>query len=249
MKKILTICLMLLGVVAQAQNFVISATTEASVRKNVVKGNSANYGFGVINDTLKLIGLTRVINILPTVITKATLGLGNVNNTSDLNKPISTATQTALNLKEDKLPQSYNQQRSYFVEDYGVTGGGMNGEPPTEIRMKAWITATDLKSDLSIYEVDNTRDLDKPISNATQTALNGKLSFTNIAVTNLSDSSTVTHNLNTTKIDVSFFVSNRENNQINWHPDTNNTIKIYLPVRDKTTQKKFTGEVFIAKRQ
>lgn len=30
---------------------------------------------------------------------KVTLGLGNVNNTSDINKPISTATQTALNLK------------------------------------------------------------------------------------------------------------------------------------------------------
>ncbi len=35
-------------------------------------------------------------------ITKANVGLGNVDNTSDLNKPISTATQAALNLKEDK---------------------------------------------------------------------------------------------------------------------------------------------------
>ena len=35
---------------------------------------------------------------------KADVGLGNVDNTSDLNKPISTATQTALDLKADKLP-------------------------------------------------------------------------------------------------------------------------------------------------
>ena len=34
--------------------------------------------------------------------TKADVDLGNVNNTSDANKPISTATQTALNLKFDK---------------------------------------------------------------------------------------------------------------------------------------------------
>lgn len=34
-------------------------------------------------------------------ITKAMVGLANVDNTSDLNKPISTATQTALNLKEN----------------------------------------------------------------------------------------------------------------------------------------------------
>jgi len=33
---------------------------------------------------------------------KAAVGLSNADNTSDLNKPISTATQTALNLKEDK---------------------------------------------------------------------------------------------------------------------------------------------------
>lgn len=32
------------------------------------------------------------------------VGLGNVDNTSDANKPISTATQTALNKKQDKLP-------------------------------------------------------------------------------------------------------------------------------------------------
>ena len=35
-------------------------------------------------------------------ITKANIGLGNVDNTTDANKPISTATQNALDLKEDK---------------------------------------------------------------------------------------------------------------------------------------------------
>ena len=38
----------------------------------------------------------------PHNVTKAQVGLGNVDNTSDLNKPISTATQTALDLKADK---------------------------------------------------------------------------------------------------------------------------------------------------
>ena len=36
------------------------------------------------------------------VLTKTDVGLGNVNNTADLNKPISTATQTALDAKADK---------------------------------------------------------------------------------------------------------------------------------------------------
>ena len=36
-------------------------------------------------------------------LTKANIGLGNVDNTSDANKPVSTATQTALNGKQDTL--------------------------------------------------------------------------------------------------------------------------------------------------
>lgn len=47
---------------------------------------------GSANVTLNVTGLNG---------TKADVGLGNVDNTSDLNKPISTATQTALNLKAD----------------------------------------------------------------------------------------------------------------------------------------------------
>ena len=39
-------------------------------------------------------------------ITPSMVGLGNVNNTSDANKPISTATQTALNAKQNTLVQS-----------------------------------------------------------------------------------------------------------------------------------------------
>src|SRR4249920_3755575 len=42
-----------------------------------------------------------VWNVNAGAITAAEVGLGNVNNTSDANKPVSTATQTALNLKAD----------------------------------------------------------------------------------------------------------------------------------------------------
>jgi len=43
------------------------------------------------------------------VLTKSDIGLGNVNNTSDLNKPISTATQTALDLKQDEIAGTDNR--------------------------------------------------------------------------------------------------------------------------------------------
>lgn len=52
------------------------------------------------------------------IIDKTFVGLGNVNNTSDLNKPISTATQTALDLKENKSEK--NQINGYA----GLDGSG-----------------------------------------------------------------------------------------------------------------------------
>jgi hypothetical protein len=78
-------------------------------------------------------------------ITKSMVGLGNVDNTSDLNKPISTATQTALNLKAPINSPTFTGTVS------GIT-----------------------KSMVGLGNVDNTSDLNKPISTATQTALNGK---------------------------------------------------------------------------
>ncbi|AGB22158.1 hypothetical protein Mycsm_01767 [Mycobacterium sp. JS623] len=49
---------------------------------------------------------------------KTAVGLGNVDNTSDANKPVSTATQTALNGKVAKGELIFN------VKDYGATGDG-----------------------------------------------------------------------------------------------------------------------------
>lgn len=51
------------------------------------------YFFLILNSP----SLTQALNTIN--ITKSTVGLGNVDNTSDLNKPISTATQNALNAK------------------------------------------------------------------------------------------------------------------------------------------------------
>ena len=56
-------------------------------------------------------GQTGVVNL-----TKSDVGLGNVDNTSDLNKPISTATQTALGLKENVA----NKQNSLAIDGTGT---------------------------------------------------------------------------------------------------------------------------------
>lgn len=82
-------------------------------------------------------------------ITKAMVGLSNVDNTSDSLKPVSTATQTALDLKA-------------------------NINDPTFTGTVSGIT----KSMVGLSDVDNTSDSNKPISSATQDALDLKADIT-----------------------------------------------------------------------
>jgi hypothetical protein len=88
------------------------------------------------------------------------VGLGNVNNTSDLLKPISSATQTALDLKASNTSLALKAPI-----DSPTFTGTVSGISKTMV---------------SLSNVDNTTDLLKPISTATQTALNLKVSFTGI---------------------------------------------------------------------
>jgi hypothetical protein len=193
---------MLLGVVAQAQNFAITATTEASIRKNIVKGNAANYGLGVINDTLKLVGLTTRNVIFTGSTSKTDIGLGNVDNTSDANKPVSTATLTALNLKANLASPTFTGTVSGITKTMVGLGNVDNTSDASKPISTATQTALDLKANLAspsftgtvsgvtksmvgLGNVDNTNDAAKPISTATQTALDLKLTSTTAASTYL----------------------------------------------------------------
>ena len=61
----------------------------------------------------------------PHNITKADIGLGNVDNTSDLNKPISTATQLALNTKADinNIPTKTSFTHDILVSNWTLVSG------------------------------------------------------------------------------------------------------------------------------
>ena len=60
-----------------------------------------------INEALQELGAHKVSTSNPHGVTKAQVGLGNVDNTSDANKPVSTAMQTALNLKANKTQEEW----------------------------------------------------------------------------------------------------------------------------------------------
>lgn len=85
----------------------------------------------------------------PHSVTKTQVGLGSVDNTADVDKPVSTATQTALDLKANLASPTFTGTVS------GIT-----------------------KSMVGLGNVDNTSDASKPVSTATQTALDAKADLT-----------------------------------------------------------------------
>ena len=112
----------------------------------------------------------------PHLVTKTQVGLGSVDNTADIAKPVSTATKTALVLKADKaeviksLALKANQATTYTkVEVDGIFEGA--NTPLTEHigDMKNPHDVT--KAQVGLGSVDNTSDLAKPISTASTTAL------------------------------------------------------------------------------
>ena len=72
----------------------------------------------------------------PHSVTKAQVGLGNVDNTSDINKPISTATQNALNLKVDKAGDTMtgSLNMSALSENVQFSVYGLNATSTIDIR-------------------------------------------------------------------------------------------------------------------
>lgn len=107
----------------------------------------------------------------PHNITKEDIGLPNVDNTSDIDKPISMAVQEALDSVNTSL-----SDLSITVEE-GLTTA--SEELRTHIRNKENphnVTAEILGLGL----VDNTRDLEKPVSYAVQAELNNKVNYEDV---------------------------------------------------------------------
>ena len=83
----------------------------------------------------------------PHNVTKEQIGLGNVDNTSDTNKPVSNAQQQAINAAKTE------------VGNYTINGQKISTNPVLD------------KTDIGLGNVDNTSDIDKPVSTAQQNAI------------------------------------------------------------------------------
>jgi len=102
---------------------------------------------------------------------KTDLSLNNVDNTTDANKPVSTAQQTEIDTKQDTLAFGIANTNSVVIDDADaadddyckLTASGIEGRSYAEV-----------KTDLSLGNVDNTSDVNKPVSTAQQTEIDTK---------------------------------------------------------------------------
>lgn len=117
---------------------------------------------GIVDEINAKVSATRTVAGKPlsadVTLVKGDVGLGNVDNTSDANKPVSTAVSNALGLKADTSALS-----GYVPTTRTVANKALSAN------------VTLVKGDVGLGNVDNTSDAAKPISTATQTALNLKV--------------------------------------------------------------------------
>jgi hypothetical protein len=135
-------------------------------------------------------------------VTKAHVGLGNVDNTTDAAKPVSTATQTAL---DAKLASAAAASTYETISNVALKAPLAS---PTFTGTVNGIT----KSMVGLGNVDNTADSAKPVSTATQTALDAKAPLASPALTGTPIAPTAAYSADTTQIATTAFVKSVLNN-------------------------------------
>lgn len=123
----------------------------------------------------------------PHQVTKTQVGLGNADNTSDANKPVSTAQATAIALKADTTyvdsqdALKADQATTYTKTEVDTKDTAVADTAQTNLTAHTSNTSnphSTTKSQVGLGNADNTSDVDKPISTATQTALDAKATNT-----------------------------------------------------------------------
>jgi len=118
---------------------------------SILRNSRAKAALALANNYVTLGAEHETDTANPHVVTKTQIGLGNVDNTTDANKPVSTAQQTALDLKANIASPTFT--------------GTVSGIDKTMV---------------GLGNVDNTSDLDKPVSTATTTAIGNAIDATDI---------------------------------------------------------------------
>ena len=102
----------------------------------------------------------------PHNVTKAQVGLDQVNNTSDADKPVSTATQSALDSKVDKIDGKQLSTNDYTTAEQNKVAESINESTANTLINTAIGKLT--KANVGLDNVDNTADANKEVLSATK---------------------------------------------------------------------------------
>ena len=195
--------------------------------------------------------LTNKTITAPLGLVKSDVGLGNVNNTADASKPVSTAQQTALDLKANIAGPTFTGTVGGITQAMVGLGNVDNTADTAKPVSTAQQTALDLKlasataastyaplasptftgtvsgvtkSHVGLGNVDNTTDANKPVSTATQTALDLKAPLASPALTGTPTAPTATAGTSTTQVATTAFVGTAVSNLVAAAPGALDTL-------------------------
>jgi hypothetical protein len=147
----LTVTAGITGSLQGTASFAIQALTTSFAPSYVLNSQTSSF----ITD-IKTISGNSLLGSGDLTLSKTDVGLSNVDDTSDMNKPISLSTQMALDAKQDTL---VNQINIKSISGLDILGSG---------------DLTLSKTNVGLNNVDDTSDMNKPISLSTQMALDAK---------------------------------------------------------------------------
>jgi len=173
---------------------------------------------------------------------KADVGLGSVDNTSDASKPVSSAQQTALNLKANLASPTFTGTVSGITKAMVGLANVDNTADSAKPVSTAQQSALDLKAPLAsptftgtvsgitkamvgLGSVDNTADSAKPVSTAQQSALDLKAPLASPALTGTPTAPTAAGGTNTTQVATTAFVTTAVAGAGGSTPDASTTVK------------------------
>jgi hypothetical protein len=175
---------------AQATAIALKANIASPTFTGTVSGiTSTMVGLGnVTNESKATMFTSPTFTGTVSGVTKTMVGLGSVDNTADSAKPVSTAQQTALDLKANLASPTFTGTVAGITKAMVGLGSVDNTSDASKPVSTATQTALNLKANLAsptftgtvagiskamvgLGNVDNTSDAAKPISTATQTAI------------------------------------------------------------------------------
>jgi hypothetical protein len=131
-------------------------------------GNTLNV-HGIANTSL--LATTANVETAVAAVTKTSLGLGSVDNTSDSSKPVSTAQASAIATAKTEAITAAGSAADTKISTHNTDTSDVHGIADTSLLALKSEVAAVTKTTLGLGNVDNTADTAKPVSTAQSTAI------------------------------------------------------------------------------